>query len=285
METSLTTTLDDTRAVIDRLLPQLPLIGAGVVVFALCYLLGRAAGWLVRRVVGRHDPNLAQIAGGLVSVGIIMPGALLGLWIALPTALFLELFASLGVTGLILGFALKELLENFVAGLLLMWRRPFLIGDEIRCSGYEGVVQEVNVRARVLRSYDGVTIYLPNAKVLTQALENLSTLPAQRTTVALGIHPGAAVYEARQVAQRVPGELPEVLDEPPAVVLLAAVGAYTLELRVLYWTAAPNRLAERQIQSEVTERLYAELTAAGISFPYPTQTVRLEREAVQEAGL
>ena len=70
-------------------------------------------------------------------------------------------------------------------------------------------------------------------------------------------------------------DIPGVLQDPLAEVLLDAIGAYTLNLHVLYWTAAPTRLGEQAIRSEVTDRLNTALTAAGIGFPVPTYAMQV----------
>lgn len=274
MEAQLARVLAHLNQVADAAVTQALLAIVGSTVFALSYVAGRGSNRLAHRILLGRDPTLAHLVGGLAAVAIVVPGGLLALRIALPSIHFAELFASLGVASLVLGFALKELLENFVAGTLLLWRRPILIGDEIRFRHYEGIVEEINVRATVLRTFDGQKVFLPNGKLLAEALENLRTYPSQRSTVVLGIDPGASVARARQVTVDTLREIPEVLQDPPVEVLLDALGAYTLDLHVLFWTAAPTHLAELAIRSEVTERLNTALTAAGIGFPVPTYAMQ-----------
>ena len=256
---------------------RLPQILAGLVVLLLFLMVARLTRWLVRSTLRRHDPSLAQMVGTLAYVGLLGLGLMAAFWVMLPTFNFADIFASLGLTGLILGFALKDLIENFVAGLLILWRRPFRVGDQIIAGAYEGTVVEINFRSTVLKTYDGVKVYVPNGKAFTEPLENKTGYSERRTTVILGIDQGASIARAREVILRTLGQTEGVLADPPPEVFFDAIGDFSNNLHVRYWTRPPTRLSELTTKSEVTERLYGALVEAGISFPYPIQTVRLQQ--------
>jgi small-conductance mechanosensitive channel len=256
---------------------QLPQIIAALVVVGgfvgVASLLRRLVAGALRRV----DRTLSEMLGQLSYAATVVLGILVGFWIAIPTINFREIYAGLGVTGLILGFALRDLLENFAAGILILWRRPFKLDDQIRSGSYEGTVAEINFRSTVLRTYDGLKVFVPNGRIFTEPVENLTGYRERRSTVVLGIDQSASVDTARRV---ILDELRQmgpsgVLPEPAPVVFFDAVGEYANNLHVLYWTAPPNRFSELTTRSEVTERLYAALIEAGIAFPYPIRTVRV----------
>ncbi len=256
---------------------RLPFFLAGLLVFGVFYFLARLARHLVR-AGGRHlDPSLSQMLATLAWLGLVIFGLMAALWIAVPTFSFANIFTSLGVTGLILGFTLKDILENFVAGILILWRRPFQVGDQILSGTYEGTVAEINFRSTVLKTYDGVKVYIPNGKVFTEPLENKTGYPERRTTVTLGIDQGASVTRARDVIMLTLRETDGVLQNPAPEVFLDEVADFTNNLHVRYWTQPPTRTSELATRSLVTERLYEALQEAGISFPYPIQTVHLQR--------
>lgn len=262
---------------LDGLRAQLPQVVAALVVvvgfIGLAALLRRLVAGALRRV----DRTLSEMLGQLSYAAAVVLGILVGFWIAIPTINFREIYAGLGVTGLILGFALRDLLENFAAGILILWRRPFKLDDQIRSGSYEGTVAEINFRSTVLRTYDGLKVFIPNGRIFTEPVENLTGYRRRRSTVALSIDQGASVEEARRVILDVlRGMEPAgVLPEPEPVVFFDAIGEYTNDLHVLYWTAPPTRFSELATRSEVTERLYEALVGAGIGFPYPTRTVHL----------
>lgn len=256
---------------------QLPLALVGLAAIALFYVLGRVVRWTVRRSLRRQDPTLARMLSGLVFLGFVIFGILVAFWITLPTINFREIFAGLGVTGIILGFALKDIIENFVAGILILWRRPFRVGDQIRSGSHEGTVEEINFRSTILQTYDGIRVYIPNGKVFTETLENLTGYQRRRTTVTFGIDQNASVAKARHVILDRLQSVVGVLPEPKPLVLFDAVGNFANNVHVLYWTQPPTRFSEIVTKSDVTEALFTALQDAGISFPYPIQTVHLDR--------
>lgn len=129
---------------------QLPYILIGFSVLAVCWGATRLVRSMIRRALRRHDPALGEMIGNLATAGMLFLGFLLGLWIAIPTVRFTEVMSSLGVTGIIVGFALRDMLENFVAGIIILWRRPYWVGDFLRSGIHEGAVTEINFRATIL---------------------------------------------------------------------------------------------------------------------------------------
>lgn len=138
---------------------------------------------------------------------------------------------------------------------------------------------EINFRSTVLRTYEGIRVFIPNGKVFTEPVENLTANGTRRSTVVLGIDQNASVAKARRVILETLRGIEGVLPDPEPAVLFEEVGDFANVPHVLYWTAPPTRFSERITRSLVTEGLCETLPTAGIGFPYPIQTVQLEREA------
>jgi small-conductance mechanosensitive channel len=255
---------------------HLPALIGALVALTVFIVAGRVFRGVTRRALERRDPTLAHMLADLVHAALIVFGVLVACWIAFPSADFQAIFTSLGLTGLILGFALRDLIENFASGLPILWRRPFKIGDQIRTSAYQGMVEEVNFRSTILKTADGTQVYIPNGSMFTKPLENISGYGIRRLEIALGIEQNAAVSDARRVILAELVMINEVLAEPPPIVLFDRVGDFANELQVMVWIESSRLAIDRQVRSEITERLYGVLTRNGIGMPYPIQTVRLE---------
>lgn len=279
MEQTLSVLVDNSRSILRDFAAQLPLVGVAIVVFGVFVLLARLLRRAVRRALGRQDPAFRDMLAQLAHVGAIVLGIFVALWIAIPTVRFGQIFASFGVTGVVLGFALRDIIENFVAGILILWRRPFTVGDQVRSGTFEGTVGEINFRSTVIRSYDGVKVFIPNGKIFTEPLENFTGFSSRRTRIVLGIDQTASIETARRVILDSLRTTAGVLADPPPAVLFAEVGDFTNLLHVLYWTAPPTRFSELETSSLVTEQLYRALQDAGIGFPYPIQTIELAAPA------
>lgn len=255
---------------------HLPAVVGAVIALAVFVLVGRVLRGVTRHGLERRDPTLAHMLADLVHAASIVFGVLVACWIAFPSIDFSAIFTSLGLTGLILGFALRDLIENFVSGMLILWRRPFRIGDQIRTSSYQGMVEEVNFRSTLLKTADGTQVFIPNGSMFTKPLENISGYGIRRVEIALGIEQSAAVSDARRIILAELATIEPVLAEPPPIVLFDRVGDFANELQVMVWIQSSRLAIDRQVRSEITERLYGVLTRNGIRMPYPIQTVRLE---------
>lgn len=241
-----------------RVIGKIPQVLVAALVILVFVLIARLARRLIRDVgrASRIDPMLRDLLDQLITVAIVafgIAGALGVLGIDART-----IIASFGVVGLIVGFALKDLLENFIAGILILWRRPFRISDQIRIGANEGVVEEINFRTTTLRTPDGVQVLVPNAQILTQAVHNFTHLGARRSAVTLTLPPEIDVDQARAALDQAARGVPGVLDQPPPETLLLGLTSDSAELHLHYWTA-PDIATVQRVESEVRRAALATL--------------------------
>jgi small-conductance mechanosensitive channel len=134
------------------------------------------------------------------------------------------LAASLGLAGLTLGFALRDVLANSVSGVLLLLQRPFRIGDSIAVAGVEGVVEDVRIRDTVVRMPDGRRAYVPNTMVFDDVVVNASDRTRRRFEVAVFAPVGTDLERACEAVRDAVVSVVSVLDEPVVEVSVAAIG-------------------------------------------------------------
>ena len=169
-----------------------------------------------------------------------MLGFLVGFSIAAPSFQASDLIKVLGIGSVAIGFAFQNILQNFLAGLLLLWTEPFRVGDQIRLDNFEGTVEEIETRATTIKTYDGRRVVIPNADLFTRAVTINTAFDSRRwdyeaTVQAPGKDiPGlkARIVDAVRKAEGVLAQpVPEVL-----VVGLGEPGSNTLRVRVTWWT-------------------------------------------------
>jgi small conductance mechanosensitive channel len=173
------------------------------------------------------------------------------------------LVAGLGVTTIALGFALKDLLSNFVAGFLILTTRPFRIGDQIVVREFEGTVERIDLRATILRAHDNRLIVIPNADLYTATLINNTASPNRRQEFVVGIDYDADLDQAEEMAKKVATETPGVLAEPAPDVLVDELTATSVNLKVRYHIDS-LQWNSLKVSSEVKRRMKAAFAAAGI---------------------
>src|ERR1041384_7411847 len=188
-------------AIINGAVAILPNLVLAAVVFTIALLVSR---WLKRLIVGfygrhgRHQ-NLGILLGRLTQWLLISLSLLVTLSIVLPSFHARDLIQILGISGVAIGFAFRDILQNFLRGILLLLAQPFKLGDEIAVSGYEGVVQEIQARATLIKTYDGFLIVIPNATIYTQSVKVFNAYAVRRATTEVGIGYGDDIDEARRL--------------------------------------------------------------------------------------
>jgi small conductance mechanosensitive channel len=235
---------------------------------------------LVRRLLVRALDRDADRHAGLligrflsivvVAVGLVYALDLMGVRIG-------PLVGALGVGGIALAFAAQDLLSNFIAGILLQIRRPFRVGEQVSSNDHEGVVQDVNLRTTVLRTYDGLLVHLPNAEVLKNAIVNYTRTPLSRTSLTVGLPYDVDLAGARAVLLEACGAADGVAADPPPEVWIEEFADSSVNAAVRYWHAAD--IASRwRVRSEVAIAVKSGLDRAGIGIPFPQRTVWFARD-------
>src|SRR5712671_5728755 len=165
---------------VDSFFARLPSFILGVVVFLLFYLLSLVVGRVIQSTTRKYRPNLGVVFARLMGAATILLGFLVAFSVVAPSFQAGDLIKILGISGVAIGFAFQNILQNFLAGLLLLWAEPFRIGDEIKLDSFEGIVEEIQTRATMIRTYDGRRIVIPNADLFTHSVIINTALDTRR---------------------------------------------------------------------------------------------------------
>ncbi len=195
------------------------------------------------------------------------------------------LIASLGVAGFALGFALKDILENFIAGILLLFARPFELQDQVTVSDFEGTVIDIQIRTTTLRTYSDDLVLIPNSKVFTNSVVNHTRLGKRRYAVAFDTSLSADTELVQREALRAVQENDAVNDTPAPFVRMKSVdsGNDVLSWQVYYW-AAPSKAKEVETISHTLQEIKRNLYDAGVPTPTATSATILQRRQAAPNG-
>ncbi|MEL6752028.1 MAG: mechanosensitive ion channel family protein [Pseudomonadota bacterium] len=256
---------------VDGAVKLVPNIVVAVIVVLLFWLIGT----LVKRAflkwaAGRERDNLGEVFGSFLKWVVLGLGILLGLTIIIPTLKPGDLIAGLGVSSVAIGFAFKDILQNWLAGMLLLFRQPFEIGDQIIAQGYEGTVDRIETRATYITTYDGRKAIIPNSEVYTNAVLVNTAVDIRRSQCDVGIGYGDDIDEAMETLQRAVEAVDGIDRERDVEVLLVSLADFSVVLRVRWWTKSP-RAEVLKVQSNVLKGIKLALDDAGIDMPYETQ--------------
>jgi len=175
---------------------------------------------------------------------------------------------GLGLTGLALGFALKDIISNFVSGVIILALRPFEIGDEIVVGPTEGTVQRIELRATAIRTYDGRLVLVPNAELFTSRVTNNTAAPVRRAAVEVPIGYGTDLRAAEDALLAAAKKVPEVLDEPAPSVRLRQLGPADVLMELRFWTDS-RRADLLATMSSVRRAVVETFDRVGVPLPEP----------------
>ena len=260
------------------LLDQVPLLVLALIVLVVGLLLAGIAQRLITRATrtSRLDAAVSRLIQTLSRVLLVTLVILLALTVAgvnVGSAL-----AALGIVGLAIAFAVQSILENFVAGVLILVRRPFRPGDQVQLGEYEGTVDDVNLRVTSVIDYDGEKVLVPNSTVFANPIVNTTERGRRRTTVMVGVDYRDDHDEAREVLRAAVSEVEGVLSTPPPLVLLSELGDSSVNFEVLYWTR-PEQMQVITVRDRVLAAAKRGIEEAGMTIPWPIRTLVVDGDS------
>lgn len=277
-------------AVLDRLQQQayhligsLPLLVLALVVVWAAWRLG---GWLSRRStlerVAQRNPFLRDLVKTGTRWAITVGGLLIALEILNATALVGAVLGTAGVLGVALGFAFKETLENYLAGILMSVRQPFAPRDHVVINGNEGVVIALTSRATILMTLDGNHLRVPNALVFRSVMLNYSRNPTRRFEFDVGVGVNEDLLAAQQLGTVQLGKVDGVIPSPPPRAYISSLGDSNVQVRFHGWV--DQRTHDfLLVKSEAIRTVKLALEKAGMDMPEPIYRVQLtERSPASE---
>lgn len=260
-----------------RLLAALPLLLLALFIVWISWLLG---GWLSRReVLGRvatRNPFLLDLTRTTVRWAVVLAGTLVALELLNATSLVGAVLGTAGVLGVALGFAFKDILENYLAGILMSLRQPFAPCDHVVINGNEGIVLALTSRATVLMTLDGNHLRLPNAMVFSSVTLNYTRNPTRRFQFEVGIGVGEDLVRAQRIGIRELGTLDGVIAQPPPRAFINALGDSNVQVLFQGWVDQRSHdfLLTR---SEAIRKVKLALEAAEMDMPEPIYRVQLSQ--------
>lgn len=256
---------------LDGAVRLLPNIVTAILVALLFWGLASLAARLIGRWAARRErDNLGEVLGGFVKWGVLLLGILMAATIVVPTLKAGDLIAGLGVSSVAIGFAFKDILQNWLAGLLILMRQPFEIGDQIEVSGFQGTVERIESRATIIRTYDGQRVVIPNSDIYTNAVLVKTAYDTRRSQYDVGIGYGDDIEKARTAILDALADITDIETDPAPEVLAWDLAASWITLRVRWWTDV-RRANIVHVRAAVITAIRDALDREHIDMPFETQ--------------
>ncbi len=257
----------------DGAIAMLPNLAIALILLLAFYGLGRLARAAARRSThGRRHENVGLVIGRLAQAGLWLFGLLAASGVVFPSVGGAELLQLLGVGSIAIGFAFKDILQNFLAGLLLLLRQPFRVGDQIVYKDYEGTVDAIDTRATLLKTYDGTRVIIPNGEIYTNAVRVNTAFESRRSEYDVGIGYGDDLKTVCRVFEEAMRSVDGVLETPAPEALPWSFDADDVKVRLYWWTKA-RRAEVIHVRPRVIASVKQAAADHAIDLPFPTRIV------------
>ncbi|WP_246329375.1 mechanosensitive ion channel family protein [Chthonobacter rhizosphaerae] len=251
----------------------LPRLALALIILVVGLMLAAWIGRIVQRILGgtHMDPTVRPVVAAVVRYAVIILVVVAALGqVGVQTA---SLLAVLGAAGLAIGLALQGTLTNIAAGIMLLWLRPFRIGDyvEVANGQWAGIVEDVGLFVCELKTFDGIYVFVPNSAIWNMPLRNHSRNAGRLLSLQISLPAGADPDRARDALDRVAAARPAIRQDPPPVAFLDQV---TADAVVLTWRLWASHAGYGDLQRDLVDAVRRELAASGDETLRPREVVR-----------
>jgi len=258
---------DSASSLWESTLDALPRIGVSLAIVLAGWAVSRGLRWVLLRYFRRtQTPSFAQVMSKVISwifVGIVI---LVAMAITFPSVKPVDILAGLGFFSVAVGFAFQDILENTLAGVLLLFRQPFRSGDQIEVMGESGTVEGITIRETRIIRYDGELVLIPNRDVYKNLIVVHTYQDDHRQHFVVGIAYENDAQEATDAITAALTTVDGVRSDPPPIAIVEDLGVSTVDIGAMFWTDS-RRFDSIQVKDAAIKAVKRQLDEAGIEMP------------------
>ncbi|KKU80489.1 MAG: MscS Mechanosensitive ion channel [Candidatus Peregrinibacteria bacterium GW2011_GWA2_47_7] len=259
---------------------KLPSWIAGVLVFLLSIGVARMIKRSVETRISEHideeeNEAISVLIGRVTYFGVLTLGTTIALKIA-----GIDLTTILAAVAFGIGFALRDLIMNFIAGIMLLVSKQFIIGDFIKIEGQVGKVVEIQSRATILKAVNGTKLIIPNSKIFSNVVTSFTSNPMRRIDIPVYVAYGTDLDYAVQVTLDVLKKHPKILKKPAPSVRIIGFGGSSIDMKALCWVS--RDAGWLKVRHEMITMIDKAYTDAGIIVPYDIVHIETGADTAEE---
>lgn len=274
------------RSIARATVEMIPQLVVALVVLLVTWLLTRMARYILQRTLQRTHlrSSLKELFTLLLSIGIWVFGIMIAAVIVFPGLTPASILAGLGIGSVAIGFAFKDVFENFLAGIIILFRREMRIGDMIECEDIEGKVAKIAIRESHIEQTDGQLVIVPNSMLFKNPVTIRTHDDLRRTTIICGVSYDTDVDAARGVIEKAVASCATVTDDSrPIQVFAQEFADSSINFEVTWWTGS-KPVDVRRSRDEVVAAVKAALDAENIEIPFPYRTLTFKEALPLQTG-
>lgn len=279
------TPIEDLKAEVESMasafFKSLPNLTIALVILVVTLLAGRIIRAVVSAAMQRAHVRdaLVTLARNLISIAAWVLGMAIAMTVIFPSVSPSDIIAGLGLTSVAIGFAFKDVFENFLAGVIILGREKLRIGDVIECEDVYGRVENILIRETHVRETDGELVIVPNSYLFKNPVNIETDRGLKRQELVVGVDYDTDMRQAKAVLQDALESCETVKQSETKDVQCVSFGGSSIDFKLLWWSG--SRPAEqRETYDEVAFAVKDALDEAGITIPFPQSTLSFREEAM-----
>lgn len=260
---------------------SLPNLTIALAILVVTLIAGRVVRAIVSAAMTRAHVRdaLITLARNLISIAAWIVGVAIAMTVIFPSVSPSDIIAGLGLTSVAIGFAFKDVFENFLAGVIILGREKLRIGDVIECEDVYGRVENILIRETHVRETDGELVIVPNSYLFKNPVNIETDRGVKRQELVVGVDYDTDMRQAKAVLQEALEACETVKQAETKEVQCVSFGGSSIDFKLLWWSG--SRPAEqRETYDEVAFAVKDALDEAGITIPFPQSTLSFREESV-----
>ena len=270
--------LTETHSYYEQIVAIMPKI---IFALALCILIAFIIKNIRKKVTAylrnkAEDTLLIDFSDNLFSTLSTIIIILLFLYIVGLGGIASSIMGAAGLSAFVIGFALKDIGENFLAGVIMAFDRPFRLGDVVKTGNVEGTITEMSLRDTHIKTFDGKDVYVPNGQIIKIPLYNYTIDGFSRTSFSVGIDYNSDVEKARNIISDTLSSIPGILqEEKPHSSHVKELAASSIVIQVMFWINTYNKqFSGSELKSNAQSQIVEAFKKHGININYDIIEVR-----------
>ncbi len=260
---------------INAAIKMLPNLAIAIFVVVLFYFVARVVRSGIHKIDERTSGNAAimKIIANMVFIGIVLLGLFAALSVMQLDKAVTSILAGAGIIGLALGFAFQETAANFLAGILMAFRKPIRLGDIVSSNDHMGTVEELNIRATVLRNFQGQYVIIPNKEVLYNPIINYSKNGERRMDLQIGVSYGDDLAKVKKITLDAVKDIEGLSSSKPVMLWFEEFGDSSINFTLALWLNDVAQAKFRTFKSDIVMSVKTAFDQNDIMIPFPIRTL------------
>lgn len=261
---------------LETLTEMLPNFVVAIIVLVIFYFLSKLVRVGTKKLMGRfiEQPAIIGLISTLMSIFIIGSGLVIALNLLHLSKAVTSILAGAGIAGLAIGFAFQDISANFISGIIMAFKKPLNIGDIIETNGYTGFVRDIQLRATVLETFQGLHIIIPNRLVFQNPLTNFTKTYKRRVDLYVGVSYAEDLEKVKQITEEAIKGLEMLRSEEEIKLVFEEFADSSINYRIMFWIDyTPDQPQFLEARSDAIMAINKAYRENDITIPFPIRTL------------